>query len=174
MEFKLDKTIEILERTPGVLNKMLSGLSKEWTSQNEGEKTWSVYDVVGHLIHGEKTDWIPRTQILLSNRKDKTFESFDRFAQFENSKGNTLSNLLQEFERLRSQNLNSLKSMDITDEDLYKTGIHPEFGAVTLRQLLATWVAHDLNHIAQISRVIAKQYKYEAGPWEQYLRILQL
>ena len=173
MEFELDKSLEILERTPSVLNIMLNDLSTEWTTHNEGDNTWSVYDVIGHLIHGEKTDWIPRAQIILSNQTDKTFEPFDRFAQFENSKGKTLGILLREFETLRIENIQQLKSLNITEEALYKTGIHPEFGSVTLRQLLGTWVAHDLGHIAQISRVMAKQYKDEAGPWTQYLRILQ-
>ena len=173
MDFELDKAIEILERTPKVLSEMLSGLSEEWTSQNEGENTWSVFDVVGHLIHGEHTDWIPRTKLILSNKEAKTFIPFERFAQFQDSKGKTLTELLSTFKLLRHQNIISLKSFSISDTDLSKTGIHPEFGTVTLKQLLATWVAHDLGHIAQISRVMAKQYKEEAGPWTQYLKILQ-
>ena len=173
MDFELDKAIEILERTPKVLSEMLSGLSEEWTSQNEGENTWSVFDVVGHLIHGEHTDWIPRTKLILSNNEVKTFIPFDRFAQFQDSRGKTLTELLSTFKLLRHQNIISLKSFSISDRDLSKTGIHPEFGTVTLKQLLATWVAHDLGHIAQISRVMAKQYKEEAGPWTQYLKILQ-
>lgn len=172
MEFNLNKSIEILERTPQVLEVLLNGLSDDWLQNNEGEETWSPFDVIGHLIHGEKTDWIVRAEIILSNKPDKTFDLFDRFAQFEESKGKTISQLLTEFQDLRSQNLAILKSKNITSEDLSKTGIHQAFGAVTLEQLLATWVAHDLGHIAQIARVMAKQYKNEVGPWREYLPIL--
>ena len=173
MTFALDKSIEILEKTPEVLSYMLNTLSPEWTSQNEGGDTWSVYDVVGHLIHGEKTDWIPRLEIILSNEPDKTFESFDRFAQFEASKGKSLAQLLDEFRRLRKISLEKLQSLGLTETDGAKTGIHPSFGEVTLSQLISTWVVHDLNHITQISRVMAKQYKEAVGPWIDYLRILQ-
>ena len=173
MTFALDKSIEILEKTPEVLSYMLNTLSPEWTSQNEGGDTWSVYDVVGHLIHGEKTDWIPRLEIILSNEPDKTFESFDRFAQFEASKGKSLAQLLDEFRRLRKISLEKLHSLGLIEMDSTKTGIHPSFGEVTLSQLISTWVVHDLNHITQISRVMAKQYKEAVGPWIDYLRILQ-
>ncbi len=172
MEFNLNTAIEILERTPQVLATLLSGLNQEWIQNNEGPETWSPYDVMGHLIHGEKTDWITRTEIILSNNATKTFTPFDRFAQFEESKGKTVSELLNEFQNLRSKSLTTLKAKEITPEDLKKTGIHPHFGAVTLAQLLATWVAHDLGHLAQISRVMAKQYKEEVGPWRNYLPIL--
>ncbi|MBQ4819514.1 DinB family protein [Aquimarina sp. MMG016] len=173
MKFNLNKSIEILQRTPNVLITMLQNMDKEWVFNNEGEKTWSVYDIIGHFIHGEKTDWIPRMEIILSDNPDKTFIPFDRFAQFENSKGKTLKQLLDEFQKLRKSNIEKLISTNLTDEDLQKTGIHPDFGSVTLSQLLATWVVHDLNHIAQISRVIAKQYTTEVGPWSTYLRILK-
>lgn len=172
MTFNLTKSIEILERTPLVLKTLLTGLSNDWIHNNEGEETWSAFDVMGHLIHGEKTDWLVRTELILSDKPDKTFAPFDRFAQFEESKGKTTSQLLQEFEQLRTKNLELLKSKAIASEDLHKTGIHPAFGAVTLEQLLACWVAHDLGHIAQISRVMAKQYKDEVGPWRNYLPIL--
>ncbi|MCF6131487.1 DinB family protein [Flavobacterium wongokense] len=172
MNFNLSKSIEILERTPTVLETLLNGLSNEWIQNNEGEETWSPFDVLGHLIHGEKTDWIARTEIILSDKADKTFPPFDRFAQFEESKGKTISDLLNEFTDLRNTNLIALKSKNITSEDLTKTGIHPTFGAVTLENLLACWVAHDLGHIAQISRVMAKQYKEEVGPWREFLPIL--
>jgi hypothetical protein len=172
MNFDLSKSIEILERSPQVLATLLNGLSNEWIQNNEGGDSWSPYDVMGHLIHGEKTDWMVRTEIILSDKSDKTFALFDRFAQFEESKGKTLSGLLSEFCDLRNQNLIALKSKQITSEDLKKTGMHPAFGSVTLEQLLATWVAHDLGHIAQISRVMAKQYKEEVGPWRAYLPIL--
>ncbi len=173
MNFSLSKSIEILEQTPGVLMAMLGNVSTGWTSNNEGEDTWTVYDIVGHLIHGEKTDWIPRMEIILSGNPDKTFEPFDRFARFEESKGKSLTQLLDEFKSLRQKNMVQLRSKKLTGKDLEATGIHPAFGAVTLSQLLSTWTVHDLNHIAQISRVMAKQYKTEVGPWVEYLRILQ-
>ncbi|WP_284653619.1 DinB family protein [Flavobacterium terrisoli] len=172
MNFNLTNSIEILERTPQVLNSLLNGISHDWIQNNEGENTWSPFDVMGHLIHGEKTDWIVRTEIILSNSAAKTFAPFDRFAQFEESKGKTILQLLEEFEQLRKENLAILKSKNISAEDLQQAGIHPVFGTVTLQHLLATWVAHDLGHIAQICRVMAKQYKIEVGPWREYLPIL--
>lgn len=173
MNFTLSKTIEILERTPDTLIVMLENISDDWTTKNEGEDTWSVYDVIGHLIHGEKTDWIPRMEIILSDKPDKNFVPFDRFAQFEKSEKKTLSELLNEFKSIREKNLQLLKSKNITESDLAKTGIHPAFGEVTLQQLFATWMVHDLNHLAQISRVMVKQYQSDVGPWVEYLRILQ-
>lgn len=172
MEFELNKAISILERTPTALKTLLEGLSSDWTVSNEGENTWSPYDIIGHFIHGELTDWIPRAKIILSNSSDKKFELFDRFAQEQNSVGKTMDDLLNEFEELRTNNLRILKDMNLSESDLSKEGIHPEFGTVTLRQLLSTWTVHDLGHIAQLSRVMAKQYKQEVGPWSQYLRIL--
>jgi hypothetical protein len=171
--FTIEKSIEILARTPDVLISMLRDISSEWTSNNEGADTWSPYDIIGHLIHGEKTDWIPRAEIILSEKQDKTFESFDRFAQFEASKGKSLAQLLNDFKILREKNIERLRSWKISNSDLQKKGIHPAFGEVTLAQLLSTWVVHDLNHIAQVSRVMAKQLKKEVGPWIEYLRILQ-
>lgn len=173
MKFELAKSIEILERTPVVLETMLKGLSGEWIMQNEGPDTWSPFDIIGHLIHGEKTDWIPRMEIILSDKANKQFEPFDRFAQFQSSKGKSIGQLLDEFASLRSANIKKLKSKNLSESDLLKTGIHPAFGEVTLGQLLSTWVVHDLNHIAQVSRVMAKQYKDEVGPWIEYLRVLQ-
>ncbi len=172
MELDINKSIEILERTPVVIEEMLKGLSPDWVMNNEGPDTWSPYDVVGHLIHGEKTDWIPRLEIILSDKGDKKFEPFDRFAQFKNSEGKSLQALIDEFKEERKQGLITLKSKRLSESDLNKTGIHPAFGVVTLRQLLSTWVVHDLNHIAQIARVMAKQYKQETGPWQAYLPIL--
>ena len=174
MNFTLSKSIEILERTPDVLIAMLQNISADWTSTNEGGETWSVYDIVGHLIQGEKTDWIPRMKIILSVKPDKTFEPFDRFAQFEESKGESLTQLLDEFKILRKKNIAYLLSKKLTDKNIEEKGIHPAFGEITLSQLLATWAVHDLNHIAQISRVMAKQYKAAVGPWIAYLKILQL
>ena len=173
MNFTLEKSIEILERTPDVLITLLGNLSVHWTSKNEGGQTWSVYDVVGHLIHREKTDWIPRAEVILSQNDEKKFDVFNRFAQFEDSKGKSLLQLLDEFKILRKQNIARLRSKKLTYRDFQKTGIHPDFGEVTLGQLLSTWVVHDLNHIAQISRVMAKQYQTEVGPWKEYLRILK-
>ena len=173
MQFDLEKSIEILGRTPDVLNTLVRGIADECVGHNEGGETWSAYDVMGHLIHGERTDWVARMEIILSNGPNKTFARFNRFAQFEESKGKTLSQLLDEFTKVRMENIDLLRSKKLTHNDLGKTGIHPSFGEVTLEQLLATWVAHDLNHIAQVSRVMAKQYKEAVGPWIEYLRILQ-
>lgn len=172
MEFSIEKSMEILEHTPWVLQSMLQHLSPEWTSANEGAGTWSVYDIIGHLIHGEKTDWMQRTLIILSDKPDKNFEPFDRFAQMQQSNTAPLPQLLEEFSQLRKMNIEKLKEQNIGAGDLEKKGIHPAFAEVTLSQLLATWTVHDLNHIAQISRVIAKQYKEAVGPWTAYLKIL--
>ena len=172
MKFDLAKSIEILERTPVIIESMLKGISDEWTHKNEGRGTWSVYDIVGHLVHGEKTDWIVRTEIILSDNADKKFIPFDRFAQYRVNKGKSLQILIADFKTLRKKNLSKLRLKKIKTADLSKQGIHPDFGRVTLKQLLSTWVVHDLNHIAQIARVISKQYKKEVGPWSEYLPIL--
>ena len=172
MNFTLEKSFEILERTPTVLRTLLSGLSDDWIMNNEGPETFSPYDVMGHLIHGEKTDWRDRTVMILEHGTEKTFVPFDRFAQFEASKGKSLTNLIDDFEKLRLNSLTWLKSLNLTEEDFNKKGTHPALGQVTLRQLLSTWVIHDLTHIAQITRVMAKQYKSEIGPWIEYFRIM--
>ena len=173
MEFDLAKTLEVLERTPGVLKELLSGISNTWVMNNEGGDTWSPYDVIGHLIHGELTDWMGRIGIILGKEDDKKFKTFDRLAQFRESEGKSLQQLLEEFESLRKKNLETLRNLNLTADDLNKTGIHPAFGEVTLKQLLSTWTVHDLSHIAQVTRVMAKQYKEATGPWIQYLRVLQ-
>lgn len=173
MEFKLERSIEILERTPFVIEELLNGISKEWAMSNEGENTFSPYDVLGHLLHGEKTDWIPRMNLILSDKTDKTFQPYDRFAQFEESNGKSLTQLLDEFKKRRQENLTVLRSKNITEKDLNKTGTHPSFGEVSLRQLLSTWTVHDLNHISQICRAMSKQYKENVGPWIDYLSILK-
>jgi hypothetical protein len=173
MEFSLENSIEILERTPGVLGSHLNGLSDDWLKNNEGESTWSPYEIVGHLISGEKTDWLARIRIILSNSEKRGFEPFARFAHLNEDPNKPISDLIVEFRELRKQNLQTVKSLNITKHDLKRTGIHPAFGEVTLQQLISTWVAHDLGHIAQISRVMAKQYKEEVGPWIEYLRILR-
>jgi len=172
MKFTLNKSYEILERTPSVLRTLLSGLSDEWIMNNEGPDTFSPNDVIGHLIHGEKTDWRDRTIMILEHGTAETFVPFDRFSQFEASKGKSLVILLNEFEKLRSDSLTWLRSLKLSEDDFDKKGTHPALGQVTLRQLLSTWVIHDLTHIAQITRVMAKQYKSEIGPWIEYFRIM--
>jgi uncharacterized damage-inducible protein DinB len=174
MNFNLSKSIEILERTPTVLHALLQNISTDWTSKNEGEQTWSVYDIIGHLIEGEKTDWIPRMELILSENADKTFKPFNMFAQFEESKGESLMELLNEFKILRQRNVEVLRSKNLTAKELNLKGIHPAFGEVTLSQLLSTWTVHDLNHIAQVVRVMANQYRDDVGPWLAYLGILRV
>lgn len=172
MQFDLNKSISVLERTPLVLKSLLNRIASEWTQENEGPDTWSPFDILGHLLHGEKTDWIPRILIILNDNENKTFQPFDMFAHFEESKGKSMNELLLEFELLRNQNLEQLKGLALTKFDLNSKGMHPELGEVTLQQVLAAWVVHDLGHIAQISRVMAKQYKNEVGPWTASLSIL--
>jgi len=173
MTFNLQDSIEIISKTPSVLEAMLTGLSDTWLRNNEGENTWSPYDIVGHLIHGEKTDWVVRAKIILADSGSKQFEPFDRFAQENEDNTRGIETLLKEFRELRAHNIIELKSLHLSEDDFQKKGIHPELGEVTLKQLLATWVVHDLGHIAQISRVMAKQYGSEVGPWAEYLRILK-
>lgn len=172
MEFDLTAGTAILARTPGTLRALLAGLPSEWTDATEGPETWSPYDIVGHLIHGERTDWIPRARIILAQGANRRFEPYDRFAQFRESKGKTLAELLDELERLRAGNLATLEGWQLTDELLALEGEHPAFGSVTLRQLLAAWVVHDLGHIVQVSRVMAKQYRDAIGPWREYLKVV--
>ena len=173
MEFKLEQAIEVLERTPATLNSLLRDLSEQWLVQNEGPDTWSPYDVIGHLIHGEETDWIPRAKMILEHGETRAFEPFDRVAMFEESKGKSIVELLDTFAQLRAANLRELQSMKLTSELLDKRGRHPELGVVTLRQLLSTWVIHDLGHIRQVVRVMSKQYGEAVGPWKAYLSILE-
>ena len=174
MEFDLADGVAVLERTPRALTAMLAGLPSVWTLSNEGPDTWSPYDVLGHLIHGERTDWIPRAEIILAQGADRAFSPFDRFAQFRESQGKTLDDLLDEFGRLRGENLATLAGWRLTDAELALEGEHPAFGRVTLRELLATWVAHDLGHVVQIARVMAKQYREAVGPWREYLTVVNL
>lgn len=164
--------IAVLERTPATLRALLAGLPDGWIAANEGPDTFSPFDNVGHLIHGERTDWIPRAGIILAQGGNRRFEPYDRFAQIRESRGKTLADLLDEFARLRAANLVTLASWHLSDRELALEGEHPELGAVTLRQLLATWVAHDLGHIAQTTRVMAKRYRDEVGPWRAYLPVL--
>lgn len=172
MEFDLEKGIAILERTPSVLRTMLEDLTPEWVDADEGPETWSPYVIMGHLIHGERADWIRRAGIILEQGANRRFEPFDRLAQFRESEGKTLSDLLDEFMQLRDGNLAVLVGWHLTDAQLALEGEHPAFGTVTLRQLLSTWVAHDLGHIAQTARVMAKQYRDAVGPWRAYLPVM--
>jgi len=173
MDLDLANGIAVLERTPQTLRAMLTGLSPAWIDATEGPGTWSPYVVVGHLIHGERTDWIGRARIIVAQGPDRRFVPFDRLAQFHESEGKSLAELLDEFERLRAENLVTLNGWQLTDAQLDLTGEHPEFGSVTLRQLLSTWVAHDLGHIVQIARVMQRQYTDAVGPWRAYLSTLR-
>ncbi len=172
MEFKLEQAIEILRQTPATLDALLRPLSSSWIERNEGPNTWSPFDVMGHLIHGEETDWIPRARLIIDYGEERPFEPFDRVAMFEKSKGKSLTKLLETFSELRRSNIQQLEQMNLTSAMLEKRGTHPELGTVTLGQLLAAWVVHDLGHIAQIVRVMARQYREEVGPWTAYLSIL--
>ena len=162
--------IPVLQNTPGVLEALLTGLPESWIVANEGDGTWSPFDVVGHLIHGEKTDWIERARIILDG--GGAFRPFDRFAQFDASRGKSVQDLLKEFRSLRMSNIAQIIELNIQETQLAMQGIHPAFGTVTLDQLLSTWIAHDLGHIAQISRVLAKVQRGNVGPWLEYLPIL--
>jgi hypothetical protein len=173
MDFDLKNGTAILERTPATLRALLDGLPPAWTDATEGPDTWSPSVVVGHLIHGERTDWIPRAQIIRAQGANRTFTPYDRFAQFRESQGRPLIELLDEFTRLRAQNVGTLKSWRLTEVQLALQGEHPELGAVTMRQLLACWVAHDLGHIVQVARVMAKQYREAIGPWTAYLSVMK-
>jgi hypothetical protein len=172
-QFHLPDTIVLLERTPAVLNALLRGLPDTWTQRNEGGDTWCSFDVIGHLIHGERTDWMPRARIILQNGEARTFERFDRLGHIPESGGKSLEQLLDEFARLRRENLTELRALNLQPEDLARRGRHPALGAVTLSELLATWAAHDLTHLHQLSRVMAHQYRAAVGPWSAYLGVLQ-
>jgi hypothetical protein len=171
VDFKLEEAVPILERTPAVLTALLDGLPDRWTRVNEGPDTWSPREVVGHLINGERTDWIPRARIILKQGKYRKFDPFDRFAGLQSDR--TLRDLLVEFDQLRAGNVATLRGWNLKAQDLDLTGEHPEFGDVTMRQLLATWVVHDLSHIAQITRTMARAYTEPVGPWTAYFRVLQ-
>ena len=173
MEQGLQQTISLLTRTPVALGALLRDLPEEWTLRNEGENTWSAFDVVGHLIHGERTDWMPRVRMVLQSGESQKFEPFDRWGQARESRGKSLEQLLDEFARLRSENLGALRGLNLQPEDLERRGRHPSLGVVTLAQLLATWATHDLTHLHQISRVMAHQYRDAVGPWIDYLGVLQ-
>jgi hypothetical protein len=173
MEHDLPQTIALLTRTPATLNALLRNLPETWTFRNEGENTWSAFDVVGHLIHGERTDWMPRAKMVLQFGETKAFEPFDRLGHVRESRGKSLGQLLDEFARLRSENLDQLRALNLRHEDLARRGRHPALGLVTLSELLATWAVHDLTHLHQISRIMARQYREAVGPWSAYLGVLQ-
>ena len=172
MSFDLATGVAVLERTPATLRAMLSGLPSAWLDANEGPDTWSPYVIVGHLVHGERVDWISRARVILAQGAQRRFEPVDRFAQFRDSEGKSIGDLLDELARLRAENLRTLAEWHLTDAQMELTGEHPAFGSVTLRQLLATWVAHDLSHIAQVARVMARQYREAIGPWREYLPVM--
>lgn len=172
MEIRLDQVLQILSCTPHVLNTLLRDLPDDWTMSNESGESWSPYTVLGHFLHGEEADWIPRARIILEHGESRPFDPFNRFAQFENHKGWTVAQLLDTFAEKRAQNLDTLRQMNLTPEMLSLRGTHPSLGTVTLGHLLATWVVHDLNHQGQIVQTMSRQYKVEVGPWHAYLDIL--
>lgn len=173
MPQKLPLTLTLLSRTPATLNALLRDLPQEWTHRNEGEGTWTAFDVVGHLIHGERTDWMPRAKRILEFGETRVFEPFDRLAQQRESQGKSMPQLLDEFARLRADNLRELKALNLQPKDLERRGKHPALGVVTLDELLATWAVHDMTHLHQISRLMAHQYREATGPWSKYLGVLQ-
>ena len=171
--FRIDDAARVLERTPGTLRGMLMGLGPDWAFGNYGQDTFSPFHVVGHLIHGENTDWMPRLRIILERGESVPFEPFDRFAHFALTQGRRLDELLIEFTRLRSANVVKLRALKLTEAMLSVRGTHPELGTVTARELIATWVVHDLNHVKQIAKGMAWQYRDQVGPWKAYLPILE-
>ncbi len=173
MNHKYNDTVSLLARTPATLNALLRDQPETWTLRNEGGNTWSAFDVIGHLIHGERTDWMPRARTILEFGETKVFEPFDRLAQVRESQGRSLGQLLDEFARLRAENLEELCALNLQPADLERRGRHPALGTVTLSELLATWAAHDLTHLHQISRIMAHQYRDAVGPWRKYLGVLQ-
>jgi uncharacterized damage-inducible protein DinB len=173
MEHNLQHTIALLTHTPAALNTLLRDLPEDWTLRNEGENTWTVFDVIGHLVHGERTDWMARARTVLRFGETKEFEPFDRLGQKRESRGKSLGQLLDEFARLRSENLAELRQLNLQNEELARRGKHPALGTVTLSELLATWAAHDMTHLHQISRIMAHQYRDAVGPWSKYLGVLQ-
>jgi len=172
-EFSLTETIAVLNRTPAALDALLRGLPDTWTHSNEGKDTWSAFDIIGHLIFGERTDWMPRLRIILASGDARPFDPFDRFAQLKESQGKSLERLLDEFARLRRENITALQALNLQPGDFSRRGKHPALGVVTLSQLLATWAVHDLTHLHQLSRVMAHQYRDAVGPWTAYLGVLQ-
>ena len=172
-KFDSAEAIALLSRTPATLDTLLRGMPSIWAHSNEGKETWNAFDIVGHLVAGERTDWMPRLRILLEHGETRPFDPFDRFAQSRESQGKSLEQLLDEFARLRKENLTTLQALNLQPQDLSRRGKHPSLGVVTLSQLLATWAVHDLTHLHQLSRVMAHQYRDAVGPWSVYLGVLQ-
>jgi hypothetical protein len=173
MEFEINRSLQVLERTPRVIEALLKDLDEEWIINNEGGDTWSPYIVTAHLVYADKTNWIPRVKAIVDEGSDKKFPPFNRLGQIEDSKGKSLEDLIASFKDLRKQNIATLKNILSDEKSLDLTGIHPEFGEVTLRQLISTWVVHDLAHVSQIVRVMAKQYKEAIGPWAAYISVVR-
>jgi hypothetical protein len=173
MNFALGETIDLLQRTPVLLETMLRGAAEGWLSADEGDGTWNPRGVLGHLIVGEETDWIPRARIILEHGESRPFDPFDRFAQFERYDGWPVAKLLDRFAETRRESLAVLASWNLAEDQLDLRGRHPELGTVTLRQLLATWAVHDLDHVVQISRVMARRYADDVGVWKEYLRVVR-
>lgn len=173
MSHNLTDTLALLERTPATLSALLRGLPEEWTHRNEGEATFTVVDVVGHLIYGDKVDWLPRARIILEHGDTRPFDPFDRWGHVELCRGKSLPQLLDEFAKIRATRLDELRLLDLQREQLERKGRHPALGAVTLSQLLSTWAAHDLTHIHQISRILAHQYRDAVGPWSAFLGVMR-
>ena len=171
--FSLAEATAVLTRTPATLDALLRGLSDVWVRSNEGQDSWTAFDIVGHLIFGERTDWMPRVRLILESGEARTFDPFDRFAQFKETRDKSLDQLLDEFGRLRRENLAALQALNLQPEDLTRRGRHPALGVVTLSELLATWGVHDFTHLHQLSRVMAHQYSEAVGPWKAYLGVLQ-
>ncbi|MEM7261714.1 MAG: DinB family protein [Planctomycetota bacterium] len=172
MRFDLELSIAQLERMPSVLDPWLRGADAAWTRSHSGPESWSAFDVVGHLIHGERTDWMPRLRIILEDGEARPFDEFDRFAQQAENANRSLGSLLDHFSELRASNLRELRELQLTPEDLARTGTHPTFGRVTASELLATWTAHDLAHLSQIARTQLWQYREAMGPWRQFFSSL--
>lgn len=173
MKQNLEHTVSLLSRTPAALNALLRDLPEAWTLGNEGEKTWSPFDVLGHLIHGERTDWMPRVKLILQFGQERAFEPFDRWGQQRESQGKSLGQLLDEFAQLRTENLRELRALNLQPADFDRRGRHPALGVVAMSELLSAWVGHDLTHLHQISRTMAHQYREAVGPWSKFLGVLQ-
>lgn len=172
LDYSPERAIPVLERTPAVLRALLAGLPDEWSRATDGPGTWSAFDVVGHLIHGERTDWIPRARHILTRGESEPFAPFDREAMFDASRGKTMEALLDEFAALRAENVAALRALALTPDDLDRRGLHPDLGSVTLRQHLATWAAHDLGHLRQVAQTLGRQYRDAVGPWRAYLSMM--
>ncbi|HQU91277.1 MAG TPA: DinB family protein [Pyrinomonadaceae bacterium] len=172
MKFDLERSIEVLSTTPGTVRVLLSDLSAEWTASKGDRDNWEPFDIIGHYIYAEEADWIPRAKVILAQADDRTFPPFDRYGQFERPDDESLADRLDEFERIRNENIEILRSWELVDEELELKGVHPQFGEVSLSELIATWVVHDLTHIRQIATVMAKRYDEAVGPWKAYLSIL--